>query len=238
MDSATLDRIFEPFFTTKELGKGTGLGLATVYGIVRQHGGFIHVYSEPGTGTAFRVYIALKEARLPASKKTEDFPQIQGGTEMVLVVEDHDGLRQLATESLTKLGYKVIAAADGEQAVDQFLRHRDTINLVLLDVVLPKVNGPGIYSRIRASRPEIPVVFGTGYSADFALFHRVQQQGLPVLQKSHTARDLARKVREGRDRPADRGGGASARVRERGTLTRNTLILDLSEVSYSNCARP
>jgi CheY-like chemotaxis protein len=88
---------------------------------------------------------------------------------MVLVVEDHDGLRQLATKSLTQLGYKVIAAADGEQAVDQFLRHRDTINLVLLDVVLPKLNGPEIYSRIRASRPEIPAVFAAGYSADFAL---------------------------------------------------------------------
>ena len=123
-----------------------------------------------------------------------------------MVVEDHDGLRQLGTESLTNLGYKVIAAADGEQAVDQFLRHRDTINinLVLLDVVLPKLNGPEIYSRIRASRPEIPVVFATGYSADFSLLHRVQQQGLPVLQKPCTARDLARKVREGLDRPGDR----------------------------------
>jgi len=196
MDSATLDRMFEPFFTTKELGKGTGLGLATVYGIVRQHSGFINVYSEPGLGTTFRVYLPVSGAAVASLDKPEDDPKVEGGTETLLVAEDHDGLRQLALETLTKLGYNVIAASDGEEAVRAFHNHRDDIDLALLDVVMPKLNGPEIYSRISAERPDLPVIFATGYSADFALLHKVQQQGLPVLQKPYSARDLARKVRE------------------------------------------
>ena len=205
MDSATLDRMFEPFFTTKELGKGTGLGLATVYGIVRQHSGFIHVYSEPGLETTFRVYLPVSGAAVASPVKPEDDPKVEGGTETLLVAEDHDGLRQLALETLTKLGYNVIAASDGEEAVRAFRNHRDDIDLALLDVVMPKLNGPEIYLRISQERPDLPVIFATGYSADFALLHKVQQQGLPVLQKPYTARDLARKVREALDHhPAPR----------------------------------
>lgn len=200
MDSATLDRIFEPFFTTKELGKGTGLGLATVYGIVHQHGGFVHVYSEPKMGTTFRVYIPVSNAAVPSATASQDDAQVAGGTETVLVAEDHDGLRQLATETLTKLGYQVIASADGEDAVRAFRTHAASIHLAVLDVVLPKLNGPEIYSRICADRPDMPVIFATGYSADFALLQKVQQQRLPLLQKPYTARDLARKVRETLDR--------------------------------------
>lgn len=202
MDAATLDRIFEPFFTTKELGKGTGLGLATVYGIVQQHNGFVHVYSEPKMGTTFRVYLPVSNAAVPLPAKPEDVPQIEGGTETILVAEDHDGLRQLATETLTKLGYNVIAAADGADAVRAFRAHGDQIHLALLDVVLPKLNGTEIYSHMSAENPEIPVIFATGYSADFALLHKVQQQRLPILQKPYTARELARKVRETLDRHA------------------------------------
>jgi two-component system, cell cycle sensor histidine kinase and response regulator CckA len=205
MDSATLDRMFEPFFTTKELGKGTGLGLATVYGIVRQHSGFVHVYSEPGLGTTLRVYLPVSGAAVASPVKPEDDPKVEGGTETLLVAEDHDGLRQLALETLTKLGYTVIAASDGEEAVRAFRSRRDDIDLALLDVVMPKLNGPEIYSRISAERPDLPVIFATGYSADFALLHKVQQQGLPVLQKPYTARALARKVREALDHhPAPR----------------------------------
>jgi len=197
MDSATLDRIFEPFFTTKELGKGTGLGLATVYGIVRQHGGFVHVYSELKMGTTFRAYVPVSGgAAAPAPVQPEEDPQVKGGVETILVAEDHDGLRQIAAETLTKLGYKVISVADGEEAVRAFLPGAPEIALALLDVVMPKLNGPEIYARIRAHRPDIAVIFATGYSADFALLHKVQQQGLPVLQKPYTARELARKVRE------------------------------------------
>jgi PAS domain S-box-containing protein len=206
MDSATLDRIFEPFYTTKELGKGTGLGLATVYGIVRQHGGFVHVYSEVGTGSTFRVYIPASNARAASREKRDDSVPVQGGTETLLLVEDHEGLRELAIETLSKLGYKVIAAADGEQAIGEFGKHHDVIQLALLDLVLPKLNGPEIYDRIHAQRPDLPAVFATGYSADFAMLHKIQQQGLPVLQKPYTAHDLARKVREALDNhsPASR----------------------------------
>jgi two-component system, cell cycle sensor histidine kinase and response regulator CckA len=199
MDSATLDRIFEPFFTTKELGKGTGLGLATVYGIVRQHGGFVNVYSEVGMGTTFRVYIPVSAAKAPSPEKRDDSLPVRGGTETLLVVEDHEGLRQLAIETLSKLGYKVIPAIDGEQAVREFSSHQDRIDLALLDLVLPKLNGPEIYNHISAARPDLPVVFATGYSADFAMLHKIQRHGLPVLQKPYTARDLARKVREALD---------------------------------------
>lgn len=199
MDSATLDRIFEPFFTTKELGKGTGLGLATVYGIVRQHGGFVRVYSEIGTGTTFRVFIPVSAATAPSPEKRDDSLPIRGGTETLLIVEDHEGLRQIAIETLSKLGYSVIPATDGEQAIQEFTRHQDRIDLALLDLVLPKLNGPEIYNRISAARPDLPVVFATGYSADFAMLHKIQKHGLPVLQKPYTARDLARKIREALD---------------------------------------
>jgi len=196
MDSATLDRMFEPFFTTKELGKGTGLGLATVYGVVRQHGGFIKVYSEVGIGTTFRIYMPLNSLAPPPVERHEESARVRGGKETLLVAEDHEGLRQLAVETLTKLGYAVIAAADGEEAVRTFREHKDRIDLVLLDVVLPKLNGPEVYARISALKPEIAVIFATGYSPDIALMNKVLQQNLPVLQKPYAARDLGRKVRE------------------------------------------
>jgi two-component system cell cycle sensor histidine kinase/response regulator CckA len=200
MDAATLDRIFEPFFTTKEIGKGTGLGLATVYGIVRQHGGFLHVYSEPGVGSTFRVYIPVSSAPETSPAPAENPQPIQGGSETLLVAEDHEGLRQLAQETLVGLGYEVVLATDGEQALQEFRSHRDRIDLALLDVVLPKFSGPEIYARIHEEKPDLPVVFATGYSPDLALLQKVQQQGLPVLQKPYSPRDLARKVREALDR--------------------------------------
>jgi PAS domain S-box-containing protein len=200
MDAVTLDRIFEPFYTTKEQGKGTGLGLATVYGIVRQHGGFVHVYSEPGIGSTFRVYLPASAQSAEALNRAEDSRPIRGGTETVLVAEDHEGLREIAREILTSLGYQVVLAADGEQAVREFQASPGRIDLLLLDVVLPKLSGPEAYARICGEKPGVPVIFATGYGADIALRDKVHQQGLPVLQKPYTARDLARKVREALDR--------------------------------------
>jgi two-component system cell cycle sensor histidine kinase/response regulator CckA len=200
MDAATLDRIFEPFFTTKELGKGTGLGLATVYGVIRQHGGFLQVYSELGTGTTFHAYLPVSAAAAASLEFSEDARPSRGGSETLLVAEDHEGLRQLAFETLTQLGYKVVLASDGEQAVTAFKTHLDLIDLALLDVVMPKMSGPEVYARICAERADVPVIFATGYSADIDLLHKVQQQGLPVIQKPYTLRNLARKVREALDR--------------------------------------
>ena len=205
MDEATLSRIFEPFFTTKELGKGTGLGLATVYGIARQHGGFIDVESKLGLGTTFRVYFPASNAPRVRCDNSQDDLTVCGGSETILVAEDHDGLRHLAREILTNLGYEVLMAADGEQALQEFASHHMHIGLAILDVMLPKLSGPDVYARIASKKPRLPVIFATGYSADLAILGRVQEHGLPVLQKPYTPRALARMVRE----TLDRQNGAS-----------------------------
>jgi two-component system cell cycle sensor histidine kinase/response regulator CckA len=200
IDAATLDRIFEPFFTTKELGKGTGLGLATVYGILRQHGGFIHVYSERGIGTTFRAYLPVSTVNAAPPKRIEDNQPVRRGSETLLVAEDHDGLRQLAFETLTNLGYRVLLAADGEQALREFQEHRNQIDLALLDIVLPKLSGPEVYARICEEKPDVPVIFATGYTADIDRLQEMKIRGLPVLQKPYSPRDLARKVRDALDK--------------------------------------
>ena len=203
MDAATLDRIFEPFFTTKEVGKGTGLGLATVYGITRQHGGFVQVYSEVGLGSRFCVFLPFSSSSPDvAPGQPEESAPVRGGTETVLIVEDHEGLREITRETLESQGYTVVLATDGEQAVREFQSRRNQIDLVLLDVVLPKLSGPEAYARICAVKPQVPVIFATGYSPDIALLEKVQQQGLPVLQKPYASKDLARKVRETLDQHA------------------------------------
>jgi PAS domain S-box-containing protein len=196
MDTATLGRIFEPFFTTKELGKGTGLGLATVYGIARQHDGFVEVTSELEVGSTFRVYFPVSASQVISNAPPDDHGAVRGGTETILVAEDHDGLREIALEILTSLGYRVVLAADGEQALREFESLRDLIDLALLDVMLPKISGPEIYVRISSERPGLPVIFATGYSADSSLLRQVEERGLPVIQKPYSPRDLARKVYE------------------------------------------
>jgi two-component system cell cycle sensor histidine kinase/response regulator CckA len=195
MDAATLDRIFEPFFTTKEFGKGTGLGLSTVYGVVKQHGGFVNVYSEPDRGTCFRVYLPVGQVTAePQAKPVADAPAV-GGDETILIAEDHEGLREIACQTLSQLGYHVLAAVDGEEAVEMFRLHHAKIDLVLLDVVLPRLAGPEAYSRMCEEKPSLPVLFTTGYSPDISMLRSVHQQGLPLLQKPYTPQDLARKVR-------------------------------------------
>src|SRR5207244_6715268 len=138
MDAATLDQIFEPFFTTKEMGRGTGLGLATVYGIVKQHKGFIDVDSTPGQGTAFHIYLPLGNG--PADQPERPMiGALRGGTEGILIAEDNDDLREAAQEILVSLGYKVIEAKDGEEAVRAFEHHVNEMQLVVMDVVMPKL---------------------------------------------------------------------------------------------------
>jgi PAS domain S-box-containing protein len=206
MEEATLSRIFEPFFTTKEFGKGTGLGLATVYGIARQHGGFVDVQSKLGSGSTFRVYLPISTEPRLRREKVEDGSRVQGGSETILVAEDHEGLRTIAFEILTNLGYKVLLAADGEKALQEFEKQESHIGLAILDVMLPKFSGPEVYARINARRPELPVIFATGYSADMAMPQHAQECGLPVLQKPYTARVLARKVREILDEHSNKNG--------------------------------
>lgn len=195
MSASTIERIFEPFFTTKEVGKGTGLGLSTVMGIVKQHGGFVDVYSELGKGTAFRVYVPASEG--PAEVlHSPDEPTVRGGTETILVADDHDGMRDMAREILETLGYRVVLARDGEEAVRQFSANQEEISLLLLDVIMPRVDGIDAYERICKLKSSVPVIFTSGYSDHGPLLASVAAKGTTILQKPYGSKVLARKMRE------------------------------------------
>ncbi len=203
MAAATREHIFEPFFTTKELGKGTGLGLATVYGVVKQHGGLVQVYSELGRGTTFHVYLPVSDKVVQQEQRKEktEAAQVRGGTETILVAEDHDGLREMARATLEGLGYHVKLARDGEEAVRVFQVYGEEIALVLLDVVMPKLGGPQLYARLSAAKPELPVIFTTGHSTEIASLSALAEKGIPVLHKPYTPTQLGREVREALDHP-------------------------------------
>ena len=200
MDAAALEHIFEPFFTTKEMGKGTGLGLATVYGVVKQHDGFISVYSEPGQGTTFRVYLPVSSGVAELREKTKEGP-VRGGTEMILVADDNEALLEMAQETLERLGYHVMLASDGEEAVRLFEANRDHIALLVLDVSMPKFSGPEAYVRISEIKDGLPAVFTTGYSVEADILHPLAEKGAVVLQKPYSPKVLGQKVREVLDRP-------------------------------------
>ncbi len=195
MDEATLEHIFEPFFTTKEMGRGTGLGLATVYGIVKQHKGFINVDSTPSQGTAFHVYLPLGEGPPEVQEKRHgDAPR--GGSEGILIAEDNEGLREAAKEILESLGYRVILAKDGADAVRVFEENHASIDLVFLDVVMPHLNGPEAYTQMSSIRPNIPVIFTTGYASEATLLSVRSPEKSTVLQKPYGSQHLAQKLRE------------------------------------------
>jgi PAS domain S-box-containing protein len=167
-------RVFEPFFTTKEVGKGTGLGLSTVYGIVHQHEGFINVYSEPGEGTTFRIFLPLiNSAGIDETDFTPEF-QPPRGIETVLLVEDEPEVRVVMRTLLEKNGYQVIVAMDGEHALDRYMEYEDNIDLLILDVIMPKKNGKEVYDIISKTREDIKTIFISGYTADI-----IEQKGIP-----------------------------------------------------------
>jgi PAS domain S-box-containing protein len=195
MDEKTLQNAFEPFFTTKEAGKGTGLGLSTVHGIVRQSGGFIHVRSAIGEGTAFEIYLPRMDA-LPAPESAAPLSQTDhGGAETLLVVEDDEAVRALTTSILSEQGYRVLEAANGEEAIRIQRAHADKIDLVLTDLVLPGMNGKVLFDRLRAECPTLKVLFTSGYTSDI-----IERSGLAqhvsYLAKPFDSRSLAAKVRE------------------------------------------
>lgn len=195
MDEQTKLRIFEPFFTTKEKGKGTGLGLSIVYGIVKQHGGDINVYSEPGKGTTFRIYFKLVDLKVESVVAAPPATP-QGGTETILLAEDDAEVRRLMKNILEEYGYTVIAAVDGEDAVIKFMEHKDRINLLLFDVVMPKKNGKEAYEEIRRMKQDVLVLFASGYTADIIHKKGLLEQGLNFVSKPVTPNLLLAKIRE------------------------------------------
>jgi PAS domain S-box-containing protein len=196
MDQETLAHIFEPFFTTKEKGKGTGLGLATVYGIVSQSGGRIWAYSEPGKGTTFRIY--LPRITLKGELETEARPAgpAPRGSETVLVVEDETSVRMVAVGNLRKAGYHVLEAKDGEEALQMAAAHDGPIHLVLTDVLMPGIHGPELVKRLQIDRPSTRVLYMSGHADDALLHHGIHEGGLAFLEKPFTRKELTNKVRE------------------------------------------
>jgi two-component system, cell cycle sensor histidine kinase and response regulator CckA len=199
MDAATVDRIFEPFFTTKELGKGTGLGLATVYGIVKQHNGFLDVCSEVGKGTTFRVYFPSSTRHV--SQRKPDIAMISvTGSETILVAEDHEVIREVANEILSSYGYTIILAADGQEALRLFRQDPARIDLVILDLAMPALGGTKAFAQMNAIRPDLPVVFTSGQTSETASLNSEIASGAAFLQKPYAARTLGQIVRSTLDR--------------------------------------
>ncbi|MRR57215.1 MAG: hybrid sensor histidine kinase/response regulator [Deltaproteobacteria bacterium] len=196
IDSVAKDRIFEPFFTTKEVGKGTGLGLSMVYGIVKQHDGHITAHSEPGIGTSFRIYLPMVD-NVPTQPERADEPATSAaGSETVLVVEDNPEVRVLNRAVLETFGYRVLEAMDGEEAVAQFFRHRDEIDLVVMDVVMPRKNGREAYGEIIKVRPDVRVLFMSGYTSDIVEEKGIIAEGVNFISKPVNPLDMLKKIRE------------------------------------------
>src|SRR4029077_3643635 len=198
MDSETQSHIFEPFFTTKG-PRGTGLGLSTVYGIVKQSGGYIWVHSEPDKGTTFKIYlprVAETTENLAQAVAPADSVATEPGTETILLVEDETNLRYLARQFLEKLGYRVIEAADGAVAMQIAVAHEGMIHLLLTDVIMPGMNGRELAQRISEIRPNTKVLYMSGYTENVIGRNGTLDAGIRLLQKPFTLRDLKSRVRE------------------------------------------
>jgi nitrogen-specific signal transduction histidine kinase/CheY-like chemotaxis protein len=203
MDEATRARIFEPFFTTKGPGKGTGLGLAMVYGFVKQSGGHVEVASEPGRGATFNVYLPRAEETVPWARSAQGLLTVPQGTETVLVVEDEDAVRNLARLTLQSNGYTVLEARDGYEAVWVAQQHPGPIHILVTDLVMPRMSGRQLADLLARARPQTRILFMSGHTDETVLRHGVVEASVAFLQKPFRPTDLARKVREVLD--ADEG---------------------------------
>ncbi len=202
IDEKIKERIFEPFFTTKEVGKGTGLGLAMVYGIIKQHEGYINVYSVKDKGTTFKIYLPLIKTIVEDIKETEKYHSA-GGSETILIAEDDTLVRDLSRRILEKAGYHVIEALDGADALKVFKEKNKDIQLLLLDVIMPKKNGRECYDEMKKINPDIKVIFMSGYTADIIHKKGIIEEGIELLLKPISPNELLRKVREVLDRKSE-----------------------------------
>ncbi len=200
MDDKTRQRVFEPFFTTKERGKGTGLGMSTVYGIVKQAGGIIRVYSKPGQGTEFKLYFPRTKGETPSEEKSIEPGRDLTGSETVLIVEDDPSVRNMARKILKKNGYRVIETGDPREALKLWEQNMGTIKLVLTDVLMPGMGGPEMAELIRRQDPGTKVIFMSGYTEDAVALHDIREKWEDFLQKPFTPGALSKKVRDVLDR--------------------------------------
>jgi CheY-like chemotaxis protein len=199
MDKETLKQIFEPFFTTKEVGQGTGLGLAMVYGIVKQNGGFIDVYSEPGQGTSFKIYLPRSPGKEEEVRTAETLEPAGRGQETVLIVEDEPAILDLSKQLLEMQGYRVLTAGTPGEAIRLAEKHKGEIHLLLTDVIMPEMNGRELAGKLLSLYPGLKRLFMSGYTADIIAPHGVLDEGVHFLQKPFSLNALAAKVREALD---------------------------------------
>jgi len=199
MDKKTQGRVFEPFFTTKEMGRGTGLGLASVYGIVKNHGGFINVYSEVGTGTTFKVYLPASERTIPEEKKVSG--EVLEGKGTILLVDDESTILEVLGKTLTYTGYKVISAQGGEEAVEVYKEKKDQIDLVLLDMIMPGMSGGKVFDLLREINPKVKVILSSGYSIAGEASKIMARGCNGFIQKPFGIKELSQKIREILDNP-------------------------------------
>jgi PAS domain S-box-containing protein len=203
MDKETLDNLFEPFFTTKDVGKGTGLGLATIYGIVKQNNGFINVYSEPGQGSTFKIYLPRLVTDEDVDKAVPEKKAAAGGTETILLVEDESTILRMTRMMLERKGYTVLSAATPAEAMEKAKIHSSAIDLLMTDVVMPEMNGRDLAGQITALYPDIRLLFMSGYTADVIAHQGVLDDGVAFIQKPFSMADMTVKVREVLDKASD-----------------------------------
>ena len=196
MDQEILDRIFDPFFTTKEVGKGTGLGLATVYGIIEQHKGFIDVDSEPGKGTTFKIYLPRHQGPIGTTQQNGNGNIYQGQGETVLIVEDEEAILKLTGKMMKSLGYTVLMADSPSKALALAQDHTERIQLLLSDIIMPEMNGPDLAAKLQADDPQLKCLFMSGYAANIIAGKGVLEKKMPFIQKPFSVKMLGSKVRE------------------------------------------
>jgi CheY-like chemotaxis protein len=206
MTRETMDRAFEPFYTTKPVGQGTGLGLSTVYGIVKQAGGYVWLYSEAGQGTTVKIYLPVMAAAEPAPARREP-PRVQGH-ERVLVVEDEEMVRRIARRALEEFGYEVVEAADGQAALD-LLAGGAAPDLILCDIVMPGLSGQELGAALSSAAPRARILYMSGYTGSDVRLRQLVLPAAPFIQKPFRAADLAGKVRSLLDRAPSSGVGAA-----------------------------